>query len=239
MRVPKASDILADRLRSKILGEGLRPGDELPSEGELIETHGFSRGTVRETLRLLEAEGLVVVKRGPGGGVRVTHPEVITVSRSLALFLSTSQATLRHFFALRKLVEPAAAQTAAAEATDTQREWLLSIAGETRGRRHAALEGSADFHGAIGQCSNNQVLEVVVSSMHHVLTWHTSGEDLSPDDIEATRQVHLKIATSIAQGNAKSAGRQMLSHLERFESILEDQGRLDEQIMPGSRWLPV
>lgn len=53
-RVPKASDILADRLRGQILGRAMQPGDQLASEAELIAKEGFSRGTVREALRLLE-----------------------------------------------------------------------------------------------------------------------------------------------------------------------------------------
>lgn len=61
-RVPKASDILADRLRAKILGRAMRPGDQLASEAELISGEGFSRGTVREALRLLESDGLIEIR---------------------------------------------------------------------------------------------------------------------------------------------------------------------------------
>ena len=46
----------------------LQPGDRLPGEAELIAHFGMSKGTIREAMRLLQAQGLVVTKTGPGGG---------------------------------------------------------------------------------------------------------------------------------------------------------------------------
>lgn len=234
-RVPKASDVLADRLRGRILGSGLQPGDELPSEAELIETHEFSRGTVREALRLLEAEGLVVIKRGPRGGVRVSRPDVSQVSRSLALLFTSSEVTLREFFVFRKLLEPQAAAIAAQAATPEQRTWLGQLAAEYRGITRG-LGRSAEFHGAIGECTNNTVLQLILAATHQVLEWHAPGERLSHDDIDATRRVHRRIAQAIAVGDGSAASRIMLRHLETFEKVLREQGRLDEPVVPRARW---
>lgn len=66
-RLPKISEQLADRLRATILGRGMRPGDRLSSEAELISHYGVARGTVREALRLLESEGIIEIRRGAAG----------------------------------------------------------------------------------------------------------------------------------------------------------------------------
>jgi len=234
--VPKASDVLADRIRAQILGDGLQVGDELPSETELIETHGFSRGTVRETLRILETEGLVVIKRGPRGGVRVSRPDVSHVSRSLALLFTSGKVTLRDFFAFRKLLEPQAAAIAAQAATPEQRGWLSQLAAEYRGLPRG-LGRSMEFHGAIGECTNNAVLLLILSATHQVLEWHAPGERLSHDDVDATRRVHRRIAQAIESGDAAAASRLMLRHLETFEKVLREQGRLDEPVVPRARWV--
>lgn len=61
---------LADVLRENISSGQLKPGERLPSESELIERHGVSRGTAREAIGTLRGEGLVVVEHGRGAFVR-------------------------------------------------------------------------------------------------------------------------------------------------------------------------
>src|SRR5690606_19768366 len=108
-RPPKASVMLAADIRAHILGHGLPPGSALPSEPQLVSETGLGRATIREALRLLEAEGLITIKRGPHGGVTVRRPDVSRLSRSLAPILTLSEAPLRDLFVFRKAVEPQAA----------------------------------------------------------------------------------------------------------------------------------
>lgn len=61
---------LADILRQHITEGRLGPGDRLPSESELIDQHGISRGTAREAIAALRTEGIVVVEHGRGAYVR-------------------------------------------------------------------------------------------------------------------------------------------------------------------------
>jgi DNA-binding FadR family transcriptional regulator len=113
-RLPKASDVLADRLRAQILGNQMRPGEPLRSEATLIAETGFSRGTVREALRLLESDGLIEIRRGPHGGIRVAEPDLSQVTRSLALLLTISGTTMRAFSEFRQLFRGAACVAARA-----------------------------------------------------------------------------------------------------------------------------
>jgi GntR family transcriptional regulator len=55
---------IADELRRQILDEHLVPGYQLPSEAELARTFGASRGTVRQALNQLRAEGAIAARRG-------------------------------------------------------------------------------------------------------------------------------------------------------------------------------
>lgn len=235
-RLQKASDLLADRLRARIIGQGMQPGDALPSEAELIESENFSRGTVREALRLLESDGLIEIRRGPRGGIRVSHPDVTQVSRSVALLLTLAGTSTRAFSEFRKLVEPAAAAAAATHATEEQRGWLLSVADE-RTQRRAEWEPSVRFHEAIAICSNNEILRVVIAAFGQELNWHVPGEELSDTQLEDTRRAHRAIARAVAAGNAERAAQTMRKHLERFEEILEAKGRLDQPVLPRERWL--
>jgi GntR family transcriptional regulator len=55
---------IADELRRQILDEHLVPGYQLPSEHELARRYGASRGTVRQALNTLRAEGALATRRG-------------------------------------------------------------------------------------------------------------------------------------------------------------------------------
>src|ERR1700751_5462597 len=61
------SEQIADALMSRIIDAGLKPGDMLGTEAELLAEHEVSRPTLRETLRMLEAQGVIALRPGPGG----------------------------------------------------------------------------------------------------------------------------------------------------------------------------
>lgn len=233
-RVPKASDILAERLRARILGRGMRPGDQLSSEAELISGEGFSRGTVREALRLLESDGLIEIRRGPRGGIRVARPDLQRIGRSVALLLTLAETTTRKFSEFRKILEPSVAAMAARSATDEQRGWLLAVADATS--QNGSWEPSVRFHEALAVCSNNEVLRLVIAMFEQELSWHVAGESLSELHMEETRRAHRSIARAVAAGNADRASSAMQRHLNQFERTLESDGRLDEPLLPRERW---
>ena len=83
-RPAKVSELLADRLRGQILGQGIKAGEVFSSEPELIARFGLARGTVREALRLLESEGLITIRRGRSGGIEVREPDLVQIRCMLA-----------------------------------------------------------------------------------------------------------------------------------------------------------
>src|ERR1051325_7951226 len=72
---PPAYQLLADELRADITSGRLQPGERLPPEPELCVKTGVSRSTVREALRLLARQHLIVTTRGVTGGSFVSHPD--------------------------------------------------------------------------------------------------------------------------------------------------------------------
>ncbi|WP_433046361.1 FadR/GntR family transcriptional regulator [Dactylosporangium sp. CS-033363] len=233
-RPPKASVMVAAQLRAQILGHGLTPGSPLPSEAQLINDTGLGRATIREALRLLEAEGLIAIKRGPQGGVTVRRPDLSGLSRSLAPFLTLSEAPLRDLFVFRKAVEPQAASLAAANASDAQRERLLQLAGHDP---HAGYANEIAFHQLVAECAGNELMRVLLVVPYDLLRLHLDVEDISSDDVSEANGAHAAIAKFIAAGDEPRAGRAMLKHLESFEDMMQRHNRLDQPIVPRERWL--
>ncbi|MFD2349731.1 GntR family transcriptional regulator [Nonomuraea ferruginea] len=74
-------ELIADELRGEILS-GVHPvGSQLPSESELAARHGAARGTVRQAVAVLAAEGLVGSRQG-GPGASCSAPRAARASPS-------------------------------------------------------------------------------------------------------------------------------------------------------------
>jgi GntR family transcriptional regulator len=65
---------LADRMRDAISSGEVGPGEQLPSERVIMDESGSARGTVRQAIALLKAEGLIEIEHGRGAFVRRRPP---------------------------------------------------------------------------------------------------------------------------------------------------------------------
>ena len=231
-RLPKAAEVLAAELRGQILSQSLETGAHLTTESELIEDHGFSRATVREALRLLEIEGLIIIRRGPGGGVRVARPDLSQVSRTLSLLFTLDETPLADFFQFRRIIEPQAARLAALSDDTAMHHRLLAYGEEGQGNP----ERETHFHRELAECTGNEIMRVMLVAMHEVLERHVKLESFDDTDVSAVAQVHQRIAEAVIEGDADRAESLMRKHLDAFESLLAAKGRLQEPIVPRSRW---
>lgn len=232
--LPKAAEMLAHEIRAQILGLGMLPGSPLPSEPELIAQSGLGRATVREAIRLLEAQGLIVIRRGSHGGIFVAQPDLSNISHSLAPVLTLSKAPLRDLTSYRKMVEPPAAGLAAALATDEAKRSLLDLA------EHGAGPGYVNevaFHVRVADLSDNLLLRVLVTVPHDLLREQLKGEAIDDATLREANHAHLAIAQAIVAGDEERAARAMLKHLEAFERRMDREGRLDRPIVPQEQWL--
>src|ERR1700734_4530962 len=110
LRVPKAAELLAARIRGQIIRRELKEGDALPAESELMETFGVSRPTLREAIRVLEMESLLRMRRGSRGGALVTAPDPRVAARAVGVLLQLRGVSLRDIHEARTMIEPMAAR---------------------------------------------------------------------------------------------------------------------------------
>jgi DNA-binding FadR family transcriptional regulator len=108
-----ASEAVAELLRGSIAGGRLKPGDMLPPESTLLEQFGVARSTMREALRILESDGLVVILRGTKGGARVQEPDVRPLARRVGLHLQLKGTDLRELVEAQAIVQPGVVALAA------------------------------------------------------------------------------------------------------------------------------
>lgn len=101
MTIPaKRSSAVANtvtQLRQLILEQ--EDGAYLGSEDQLMTRFGISRPTLRQAVRLMEHERLLVIKRGSGGGFFARRPQIEAVAHAATIYLSIERATPNHIFA--------------------------------------------------------------------------------------------------------------------------------------------
>lgn len=229
-RVPKASTVLADELRTSIVRGRMTEGMPFPSEAEIIAQSHLSRATVREALRLLESEGLITSRRGPGGGLRVGRPDLSSSVQNFAVHLALSEATLGDMFAFRRLVEAEAARLAATHATDEQRDVLRQSI------ESVPLSEVIDFHGLIAEATGNEFFRTILRVVVSLAGWHTPAEGLEDDDLDEARAAHAKVVRRILERDGDGAARAMDRHLEAFEAIVREQGNIEKPVIRASAW---
>ena len=189
-----------------------------------MATAGVARTTVREALRILESEGLVVVRRGAGGGARIRTPQVGNVARYIGFVLQAQGATIKDVYDARLMIEaPAAGSLASAN----DRAEITAALREALDAENAALEDPVElsraygrFHQLIVQFSGSQTFEILSAVSNRIIqvqadrymrsTSADSDAKLAPD---AAHRAHRRFVELVGAGAAVDAEELWRRHL--------------------------
>ncbi len=207
-------------LRTEITSGRWSIGDQLPNEAALSAKLGVSRGTVREAVRALVAQGMLETRQGSGTYVRSTADAARSLDR-------IRHSSLRDRFETRALLETEAARLAAQRATAetiAHLEQMLAQRGnrEQLGRSVFVARDFA-FHEAIVAASGNSALieayNLFSASIRESIEATLDGELPEPSD-----EAHRQIVEAIASGDPDKAGatvrRFMAPLIEELERLL-------------------
>jgi GntR family transcriptional regulator, transcriptional repressor for pyruvate dehydrogenase complex len=210
------SVLLAETIADGIVGRGMRPGDRLPTEAEMIAEYEVGRGTLREALRVLEAQGVIEIRVGAGGGAFVARPDPGRLARMLSLLLRMSDVTLREVLDARLIVEPALARQAAAWRDDGHVTALRANQAELETAPRGSSEFlrlNQEFHMLLADASGNRPLAALWSALSAIADGHEASVRYSPAALSGMIAAHRKITDAVADGDGATAARAMTSHL--------------------------
>ena len=172
-RAPEKADLIAEWLRSRILSGNLSEGSSLGRIADLADEYGVSLSSLREALRMLEAEGLVSMRRGPGGGVSVHQPSEQGAARNVALLFQFRDVTLGDVQEARTLFEPLAARMLAAKRDRKQKARQL---GELITRQRESIDdiaafakANAAFHQHLYSLVGNQTVAIMAEVLYEIV----------------------------------------------------------------------
>ena len=214
---------IADELRALIVSGKLTEGESLGREPELVERFGVSRPSLREALRILEAEGLISVVRGVYGGVVVHEPNQRLTARTASLVLRSRNVSLADVFEARALLEPMAAK---AVASKRGRRAAVKELNQLIDEEEAAIEdpdrfgvANAAFHERLVALAGNQTLAIVTEMLDEIVVRAVTEVSQTDDVVGSvpTRRRGLRsqrrLLELIAAGDAAGAEEHWRAHM--------------------------
>ncbi|MFF3572687.1 FadR/GntR family transcriptional regulator [Nocardia jiangxiensis] len=238
MQVPKASDVLANDLRERILRGEFPSGTALPPERELVSQTQMSRTTVREALRILEVQGLVVIKTGRSGGAFVQQPGGDAVASSVSLLIRGQQLRLTALLETREAIEPACAALAAKYRTDDDLAALdaaNTLLGDLEIPLEQFLQANVDWHLAVATASHNELLTGFMTALSNAIYSSTENTAFVDDEVrKTTYKAHKTITDAIRAGDPAVATRRMTKHVHGYaEAVVQVEQRTEIELREG------
>jgi GntR family transcriptional repressor for pyruvate dehydrogenase complex len=215
--VPKSYGVLAARLREAILEGDFEQGTRLPTERELVDQTGLSRGSVREALRMLEVEGLVRPRPGRFGGNIVSRPDHDAMAGFVGRFMRSHRLPLRMLQEARETIEPALARLAAINRTAQDLDLLRALNRELAADNIDSAAFAAvnmKWHNAVAAASANELLSALLYAMSHGVIIATTDEVYDTVAIrKAVTAAHERIVDAIDHRDGDAAFRRMERHV--------------------------
>jgi GntR family transcriptional regulator, sialic acid-inducible nan operon repressor len=215
---------VAERLLDQIRSGAVQPGDQLPSERQLMELFGVGRPAIREALLTLQKMGLIAIAHGERARVlEPTAGSVVSQVGELAQhLLATSPQNLEHLKEARLFFEVGMVRIAAASAGA---EEIAALDRAIRDQEAATRDRSAFlaqdivFHRTIAAVSRNPIYVALSQAM---LEWLGRAHiDLvrAPGAEKLTLDEHRAILDRIRARDVEGAATAMTAHLTRANTL--------------------
>lgn len=199
-----------ETLRERIFA--LAPGSLLGSLHELARELEVGIVTLQQAARVLEHEGLLEVRRGPGGGYYGARPDAAALERALSSYMRMNPAGYEEALDMTSLLFTELA-TAAARCTDASLRARLKTMGEEAGRCATMAEfGQFEeaFQELLFQMVRRPLFEMLTRvTLHHAASRDGAVVEVTGIGVENWREGRRRIIAAILGGD---------SDLARFEA---------------------
>ncbi|MGD9567655.1 MAG: FadR/GntR family transcriptional regulator [Sedimentibacter sp.] len=161
-----ATDIVIKNFKGLLVTNILKPGDKLPSEMEISQSLGVSRGSVREAMKILSAYGIVSIKRGDGTYVADNTEGILFDPLLFRLIVNSND--VNDSKELREMIELGIIKLAIENATEEDIKRLEEVHDKTFKmvnnnlmNAEAIIETELMFHTALGKATGNKMVQAI------------------------------------------------------------------------------
>lgn len=215
----------------------LKPGDRLPSEGEIARELAVSKVTVREALRELESDGVIEKRRGMYGGSFVAEPNLTKICDQVINYYHTGGITPHELVEFRRILEPTLVAMAAERRTE---EDLEKIRANMEAFERSLDAGEMDhavaieFHRLIADACHNPLVSAVMAALVGVFTDILDQVPMSVEEARIDLDYCRKFYECLVQGQKEEARVLMKEHFDTLEDIIRKE-RLEPAAPPDRK----
>lgn len=219
---------VAQQLLERILEAKLEAGSTFATEAELLSQFNVSRPTLRESLKVLESQGVIELRPGPGGGIIVREPSTDLLAHGLSVFLRLKKVPFVTVIKAREVIEPALAYEAALNGREEDfAELEASIVRmkvlNAQANQEAFLDENRVFHGVIARASGNKVLEVFWDTISILAHGEHHGIRYSVSNQAHVVKAHQRILDACRKRDGDAAAAAMESHVSGLENLVRER----------------
>jgi len=214
---------VAQQLLDRIITAGLAPGSSFGTEADLLTQFDVSRPTLRESLRILEAQGVLDLRPGPGGGIMVRKPNTDVLARGLSIFLRLNDVPFITVLKAREVIEPALAYEAAVNGTDEDFDDLqgsIDRLQDAEGYQDAFVLENRRFHSIVARASGNRVLEAFWSTISILASGEQHRVRYSINNQRHVVKAHQGILDVCRSRDGSAASAKMEAHITELETLI-------------------
>jgi DNA-binding FadR family transcriptional regulator len=222
----KISHEVLDRLLLRIRAGEWAPGDQLPSERDLMEAYGVGRPAVREAMQAMERSGIVEILHGERARVVVPTADLLIeqIAGGAQHLLRMQPDMLGHMKDARLFLETGLCRQAAERATPADIARLRQRLDEHRAalvETELFVHSDMMFHREIAIIAGNPIFPAIVEALFSWASEYHQTIVRAPGAEQITLDEHLRIFEAIAANDPVAATQAMHDHLTRANVLYQ------------------
>jgi len=215
----------SEQLLNYIERESLQAGDCLPSISALSEQFGASRAVIRESLKTLEARGIIEIANGRKAQIRpVTCEPLLDFFQR---FMQVEHRAAWEFAEIRVALEMQCVVLAVRRGTEAELNQLLTLVKKMRnhlGNPEMFANLDVQFHLLIARASHNQLMVYLLESLRDAIKESVRKgllKRLTRTQKETVQDVHERLVQAMIERDESAALEAMRAHFDEIAMSLE------------------
>lgn len=241
-RPEKVSNAVARLVAKEVAERHLPPGSPLPPEQEMAEKYGVGRTSVREALRILESQGLIIIRPGLGGGPIVGEATPADFGKTMSLFLQIEGTRFADVLDVLSPLEGLSAGMAAQRCAIEGGQLFDEIVPESTLQKPNTLmddvewmEISGGFHRALWNLAGNDVIKLLAGAVGFIFADRARFDPHQQWTLRERKKVHaehVEIARAIKLGDVAGARQLTEAHYDSIQrNVRKNYPRLADEII--------
>jgi GntR family transcriptional repressor for pyruvate dehydrogenase complex len=236
LRTKRTFEEVVAQVREMLFEGALKQGDRLPGERDLAVQLGIGRSALREALRALEANGLIILRKGKTGGAFISNGTTRVISENMSDLLRLSSISVDQLFEVRLWIQTGLARAACHRATreDIERLRQNVFDGEqlhAKGQSVKRIEVNIEFHNILAEATKNPVAQIVIRGLTDALK--ALIHEVGSYPIASLFKDRLKLVDALENRDedaAEAAMERILKSTKQMYKRLEEQKKAERQL---------